>query len=126
MIQGHGVDIVEIDRIREMITKYGDHFLRKVFTESEIAYCGKKAHPATHFAGRWASKEAYYKALPGGCQRISRWKSVEIIPDENGRRPTLYVLDEQLAAALLDHGISKCLVSISHEKRYCIASVLLQ
>ncbi len=126
MIRGHGVDIVDIGRIEEMISRYGDHFLEKVFTESEIAFCRRKAHPATHFAGRWAVKEAYYKALPEACQKLARWKSVEILPAVNGKRPILHVQESELKTVLSDHAISECLLSISHEKQFCIASVILQ
>jgi phosphopantetheine--protein transferase-like protein len=124
MVKGIGVDIVEIPRIREMIRKYGDQFLNKVFTPSEIEYCGSKARPEIHFAGRWAVKEAFYKALPRECQKISGWKSVEILPTAV-TSPVVSVCSENLRKAMSECGIEKCLASISHEKSVCVGLIVM-
>jgi len=79
MIKGIGIDIVEIGRIEKNDPQLRKPVLGKVFTEAEIVYCQKMAKPAIHFAGRWAAKEAFYKALPQECQRVSGWKSMEVI-----------------------------------------------
>lgn len=125
MTKGIGVDVVEIQRIREMIRKYGDHFLHKVFTSAEIEYCGKKASPEVHFAGRWAAKEAFYKALPRDCQRLSGFKSVEIVPDGHAA-PAISVCNEFLQNAMDKCGIERCLASISHEKSMCVGVVMME
>ena len=125
MIKGIGTDIVDIRRIERLITKYTEHFLTKVFTPSEIDYCRKMAVPAMHFAGRWAVKEAFYKALPRSCQIHSSWKSVEIVSVEAGK-PNIDICSDDLKIVLKKEEISLFHVSISHERHYCIASVVLE
>jgi|WetSurMetagenome_2_1015567.scaffolds.fasta_scaffold00055_7 holo-[acyl-carrier protein] synthase len=124
MIKGIGVDVVEIRRIREMIRKYGDHFLQKVFTPAEVAYCEKAAVPEIHFAGRWAVKEAFYKALPRECQTMSGWKSVEIVPGES-MVPMVLVCSDFLKSGMDKCGIERWLASISHEKQVCVGVVVM-
>src|SRR3982074_2087822 len=69
MIVGTGVDIAEVLRIRETIERFGDRFLRRVFTEGEIRYCERKARPFESYAARFAAKEAGMKALGTGWSR---------------------------------------------------------
>jgi holo-[acyl-carrier protein] synthase len=126
MVRGIGVDIVAIKRIAGCIERYGDHFLRKVFTEPEIALCGGKAHPATHFAGRWAAKEAFYKALPIACQRVASWKNIEVLALEGSGKPVVHVLNVDLQRQLLKEKVSSLRISISHEQEYCIAFVVIE
>jgi holo-[acyl-carrier protein] synthase len=126
MVIGIGADIVEIKRITVMVEKYGDQFLRKVFTDREILYCNAKAAPSIHFAGRWAAKEAFYKALPGCCQPMSGWKSMEVLAGErDAGKPRLSLCDEKLGAALKENGVNSMMASISHEKTMCVAFVIL-
>ena len=126
MIQGMGVDIVEIHRIEEMIRKYADRFLGKVFTPAEMGFCDAMAAPHVHYSGRWAVKEAFYKALPSHCQPLSNWKSVEVLPDHTHRRPVLTVVDPGLSRRMAECGISRTHVSISHERTVCVACVVLE
>ena len=72
-IIGLGLDATEIDRIADSIERYGERFLRRIFTESEVAYCMRRRVPAIHFAGRFAAKEAAMKALGTGWSRGVRW-----------------------------------------------------
>ena len=123
MIKGLGTDIVDIGRIESLIAKYGEHFLNKVFTPSEIAYCSSRARPGLHYAGRWAAKEAFYKALPRVCQPLSTWKSVEIGVEQGSGAPVLSILSAALRQSFSKQGISAWYVSISHEKQVCIAVV---
>jgi holo-[acyl-carrier protein] synthase len=126
MVKGIGIDIVEIERIASMVRKYGDQFLRKVFTDAEIHYCTGKAFPALHFSGRWAAKEAFFKALPGACQALSGWKSVEVLPgDKDHDKPILSLCSPALSAEMNKNCIESIMVSISHEKTMCVAFVVL-
>jgi phosphopantetheine--protein transferase-like protein len=125
MVKGIGVDVVDISRIDEIIGKYGEHFLNKVFTRAEILYCGVMARPALHYAGRWAVKEAFYKALPPPCQEKSFFKSIEIIA-AGTRKPEIRVCDSHLSDSLREHGITSMHMSISHEKAVCVAVVVLE
>ncbi len=126
MIKGIGTDVVEIQRIEKMICNYGDQFLNKVFTEQEMAFCNRMAFPATHFAGRWAAKEAFYKALPVSCQQHSFWKSIEIVPGEDGRKPVVRIIDEKLKEVLKRESVSSVHMSISHERSICTAVVIIE
>jgi holo-[acyl-carrier protein] synthase len=126
MVKGIGIDIVEIERIASMVRKYGDHFLKKVFTDPEIDYCTTKAFPALHFSGRWAAKEAFFKALPASCQALCGWKSIEVLPkDPNHDKPVLSLCNETLSAEIRKNCIGSMMVSISHEKSMCVAFVVL-
>ena len=125
MIKGIGIDVVDISRIERLVQKYKNNFLKKVYTHSEIEYCKKMARPAIHYAGRWAAKEAFYKALPLSCQKSSTWKSIEIITDERGK-PVITICSDTLQKLLKKEGITMCHVSISHEKKYCMACVILE
>ncbi len=126
MVKGFGTDIVEVNRIEQILEKYGKHFRNRVFTSVEIDYCESKARPAMHYAGRWAVKEAFYKALPVECQQVSSWKSISVLSDKNVGKPEIFICSDELQGALEDVGITQFHVSISHEKRYCTASVLLE
>ena len=124
MAAGIGIDIVDIARIERLLTRYGLAFTRRVFTPHEAAYCGAMARPAVHYAGRFAVKEAFYKALPPSCQARARWRSIETLPGSDGR-PALRVLNYELSSLLTREGITTMLVSISHERQYCVAMVML-
>jgi holo-[acyl-carrier protein] synthase len=125
MIKGIGIDVVEISRIENMINKYQNHFIDKVFTEQEKEYCNKMANPAIHFSGRWAAKEAFYKALPNICQQFSNWKSIEITNKENNI-PFVKILDNKLKEKIKEANIENIYISISHEKSICAAIVIME
>ncbi len=78
-IIGLGLDATDIDRIADAIERYGDRFLRRVFTDGEIAYCNRRRTPAIHFAGRFAAKEAAMKALGTGHSQDVLWRDVEVV-----------------------------------------------
>src|SRR3989449_939421 len=72
-INGIGVDLVNIPRMRDVIDRWRDRFLQRVFTEAEIAYCRARRDPVPHFAARFAAKEAGLKALGTGLRLGGRW-----------------------------------------------------
>src|SRR5919197_116700 len=76
---GLGFDATDIPRIREMLDRYGERFLQRVFTAGEIAYCTQRRNPAPHLAGRFAAKEAAMKALGTGHSRGVLWRDIEVI-----------------------------------------------
>ncbi len=112
MIKGIGVDIVSVGRIKAIYEKFGEKFLRKVFTENEIKYCFSHKNPFPHFAARFAAKEAVIKALnkPEGL----RLKDIEIIKSIDGS-PKIVIGDKPQT-------LIHC--SLSHEKDYAIAFVI--
>ncbi len=73
MIVGMGVDIIEVPRVRASIERFGNRFLRRLFTEAEIRYCEPKANKHERFAARFAAKEAALKALGTGLSRGISW-----------------------------------------------------
>jgi holo-[acyl-carrier protein] synthase len=95
--------------------------LEKIFTPSEIAYCEGKAHPAQHFAARFAAKEALSKALATGWSGTFRWKDVEVVNDPSGR-PRL-IPHGTLVDALGDATVH---VSLSHSDSQVVAVVVLE
>lgn len=121
MITGIGIDILEIARLGRTIDTSGRHFLEKIFTPSEIAYCEGKAHPAQHFAARFAAKEALSKALATGWSGTFRWKDVEVVNDPSGR-PRL-IPHGPLVDALGDATVH---VSLSHSDSHVVAVVVLE
>ncbi|MBD3319868.1 MAG: holo-[acyl-carrier-protein] synthase [Chitinivibrionales bacterium] len=125
MVKGTGIDIADSERISRIIDKYGDHFIEKVFTREEIHYCSLKANPSLHYTGRWAAKEAFYKSLPGTCQAVSSWKSIEIRAG-NFQAPVLHVCDTKLEQSMIKEGITRTHVSISHDRNLCVATVMLE
>lgn len=125
MLVGTGIDVVEIDRIAASIDRYGDRFLRRIFTPDEIAYCrNKRRNAAESFAARFAAKEAAAKALGTGIQHGVTWTEIEIrrLP---GQRPTLHFSGRawQIAERLEVRHIS---LSLTHDQRVAIASVHLE
>lgn len=85
MIVGIGTDIVEIERVARLLARYGERFLRRVFTEVEEAYAARSARTAERLAGRFAVKEAALKALGTGKSRDILWRDVETVPGPLGR-----------------------------------------
>ena len=114
MIQGSGVDIIEIERIQKSIDRWGDHFINHIFTEEEIAYCQKHKFSAQHFAARFAAKEAIFKAVSNKAHL--GWKDIAIKNDENGK--PFCVIDTKFT-----HG--KIFLSLSHTNHYAIASAII-
>lgn len=126
MIRGLGIDIVAIQRIAHMVERYQDHFLMRVFTPAEIAFCREKTAPEIHYAGRWAAKEAFYKALPVVMQPRATWKSIEIIPEQGSGKPVIAVCSQEIAASFVEGGIKMTHLSISHERQMCTAVVIIE
>jgi holo-[acyl-carrier protein] synthase len=120
MLEGLGVDIVEVGRIEKALKKWGDRFLQRVFTQREREYCSRKAHPQQSLAARFAAKEAVLKAIGTGLSGGVSWTDVEVVNAENGK-PEI-----RLGQTLLKKiGNKKVLISISHTKEWAIAQAAL-
>lgn len=115
-IIGVGVDIIEIERIKKSIQRMGQHFLDRLFTEEEQAYCLTFQESERHFAGRFAAKEAIAKALGTGIEGALNWKDVAIHNSESGRPHV--ILSKRLQEKF--PGISVHL-SISHNRDTAVA-----
>jgi len=122
-VSGIGVDLVSIPRMRELIERWQDHFLERVFTEGEIAYCRRRSDPAPHFAARFAAKEAGFKALGTGLRLGVRWRELEV-RREGEEAPTL-VLSGRSREIGESRGGSRMLLSLTHEGEYALAQAIL-
>lgn len=121
-IIGLGLDATDIPRIASTLDRYGERFMRRVFTDGEIAYCMRRRRPEIHFAGRFAAKEAAMKALGTGHTPEVLWKDVEVV--RRGGPPQLQFHGgaQQRFAAL---GASRSLLTITHAETLALAQVLL-
>lgn len=122
MIYGIGTDIVKIDRIKHATEKWGDSFIEKILTPDEISYCFGKKDPYPSLAVRFAAKESLVKAIGGEVP--VKMKDIEILNDENGR-PSIKV-SNKLEAFFKEKKIVRCHLSLSHEKEFGVASVVLE
>ena len=117
-----GTDIIEINRIKESIESLGDTFKNKIYTEKEIEYCeGKKNSKYQHYAGRFAAKEAIFKAVSELLDdkfEIS-WGDAQVLDDEKGK-PRITFTSKKL-----EEKIESIDISISHCKEYAVANVVL-
>ena len=115
-----GVDIIEIERVKNSIEETEGKFCERVFTQKEIEYCeSKKVQKYQHYAARFAAKEAVLKAISQLLESKFdiEWKQIEVLNDENGR-PYVNILKQRLNIDNID-------ISISHCKTYAVASVVV-
>ncbi|GAB6099921.1 holo-ACP synthase [Halanaerocella petrolearia] len=119
-MKGLGVDIIEIERIEKAINKR-DRFKYRFFTEDEIEYCEEYQKPWSHYAARFAAKEAVVKALGTGFREF-KWKDVEINNNKLGKPEViLYNKAKRLAE---DKEITEVMLSISHSHDYAVAQAV--
>lgn len=122
MILGLGTDMIEIARIEHSLKRFGESFLRRVYTPGEIAYCQRKVKTsAESFAARFAAKEAAAKALGTGITRGVNWREFEVTR-QPGHRPELVLHGR--ARELADRlGVQHLSLSLTHSRQYAIAVV---
>ena len=121
-IIGVGIDATDISRISDAIDKYGDRFLRRIFTDGEMAYCNRRRVPAIHFAARFAAKEAAMKALGTGHTQNVLWRGVEVIRRSGPPQLQFHGGAERRFTAL---GGRASLLTITHSQHLALAQVLL-
>jgi holo-[acyl-carrier protein] synthase len=124
MILGTGVDLAEVGRIRDAIGRHGDRFIRRIYTDSEIAYVERKANRFERYAGRFAAKEAGMKAIGTGWKRGVRWQDFEVSNLPSGR-PTLR-LHGEAARVAEKMGVKTISLSITHTAELGMAHVILE
>jgi holo-[acyl-carrier protein] synthase len=122
-IIGHGIDIVETQRIRQLVDEHGQRFLDRCFTPAEQQYCSASAkRHFEHLAGRFAAKEAVLKVLGTGWRGGIAWTDIEILPEPSGQ-PRITLSGECLRIAA-NLGISQWHISISHIETHATASAI--
>jgi len=113
-----GIDIVEIDRVADVIARHGQRFLERVYTPDEIAHCRGRV---SELAARFAAKEAVMKALGTGIRGVG-WRDIEVLPNRRGKPLVfLYGRGAKRAEAIELRGLE---ISLTHSKLYAIASVV--
>jgi holo-[acyl-carrier protein] synthase len=124
MILGTGVDLAEVARIRDAIGRHGDRFVRRIYTEAEIAYVERKANRFERYAGRFAAKEAGMKAIGTGWRRGVTWQDFEVANLASGR-PTLRLhgVAAEIAGKM---GVKSISLSITHTAELGMAHVILE
>jgi holo-[acyl-carrier protein] synthase len=121
-IIGLGLDATEIDRIELAIARFGDRFLKRVFTAGEIAYATRRRNPAPHFAGRFAAKEAAMKALGTGHSQGVIWRDIEVVRTGGPPQLRFHGGAAQRAETMRATG---SLLTITHSETLALAHVLL-
>ena len=113
-----GIDIIEIDRIKEAIETTKEEFINRVYTKNEIEYCESKNNMKyQHYAARFAAKEAAFKAISEKFDKYEiTWKDIEITTNEKGR-PKVEILNKEIP------NLESIDISISHCKNYAVANV---
>ena len=114
-----GVDIIEIERVKNSIEETEGKFCERVYTQKEIEYCeSKKAQKYQHYAAKFAAKEAVFKAISSSLQNKYdiEWKDIEVLNNDDGR-PYVNILNSNMKFDDID-------ISISHCKEYAVASVI--
>jgi holo-[acyl-carrier protein] synthase len=124
MIVGVGVDIAEIERFKDLYSRYGERIARRILTESEQVEFGRRNNPASYLATRFAAKEAAAKALGTGFGCGVGYKSIEIKNNNQGK-PMLKFINSALELARQKQ-VENVFVSLSDEKHYVIAMVILE
>ena len=122
-VRGIGIDVVQISRMREVIARWEERFLRRVFTEGEIAYCRARRDPVPHFAARFAAKEAGLKALGTGLRLGIHWRELEVVR-ERGHAPAL-VLSGRSREIGTARGGNRMLLALTHDGDYALAQAML-
>lgn len=124
MIKGVGTDIVETGRIKDLLDRHGQAFMRRILTHSETICAGERRDPVPFISGRWAAKEAISKALGCGIGGACGWTDMEVLPDANGKpHAALSGKARELASEM---GVKHIHLSISHERGHAMATAILE
>src|SRR5215216_8170372 len=121
-IIGTGLDATEIVRIADTIERYGERFVRRVFTDGEIAYCRARRDFASSFAARFAAKEAAMKALGTGHSRGVFWTGIEVVRRHG---PPMLTFHGGAATRFAAMGATSSLLTLTHSEHLALAHVLL-
>lgn len=117
-VLGVGVDVVEIERIRVLVERYGDRFVQRVFTEAERNYCESRRDAAACYAARFAAKESVLKAMGTGLAGC-RWTDVEVVRNAAGRPAAALHGGASILAG--QRQVSRVLISLSHDRAHAMA-----
>lgn len=122
MIFGVGTDIVNVERIRQAVERWGEQFLIRIYTTDEIDYCCKMRYPYPSLAARFAAKEAFIKAI--GAEITVPLKEIEVVRSADGR-PLMH-LHGKSRDFVEERRIGKIHLSLSHEADFGVAFVIME
>jgi holo-[acyl-carrier protein] synthase len=123
-VLGIGVDLVECGRIQRSLDRFGEKFLRRVFTEGEIDYSMSMKFPARHLAARFAGKEAVAKAFGTGIGKAMGWRNIDIRKKKSGEPFLVFSGPAQEFAS--KRGVTSALITLSHTNHHAVAYVVLE
>ena len=124
MVIGLGIDAIENERIAASLKRFPERFISRIYTDREKEYCQGCAHPAIHFAARFAAKEAAFKALGTGWSAGVHWKDVEVERLPSGQ-PILHLYGGALERAT-SLGAGRFFVSLTHDQTISAAVVVME
>ena len=121
---GIGVDLVECARIQHSIDRFGDRFLRRVFTDGEIEYSTSMKFPARHLAARFAAKEAVSKAFGTGIGKSMGWRDIDVHKKPSGEPFLVFSGGAETLAK--QRGVTNALITLSHSDQHAVATIVLE
>lgn len=121
-IVGHGIDLVSIERIAQLVQTHGEHFLNRVYTAEELDYCLSVRSSSARLAGRFAAKEAVAKCFGTGMRDGMRWIDIATLPDRLGKPEVILI--GRAAEIAAERGIDRILISITHTDTDAMASAI--
>jgi holo-[acyl-carrier protein] synthase len=124
VIYGIGVDLIEIERMAQALTRTGQRLIERLYTDAEQAYCCQQHPPYPCYAARFAAKEAFLKALGTGLRQRMRWRDIEVCRDDLGK-PSLRLYG-YLQERCVTEGIQHIHLSLAHSATCAIAQVILE
>ncbi|MGA8004874.1 MAG: holo-ACP synthase [Burkholderiales bacterium] len=124
MIYGIGTDIVEIARVDKVLARYGERFAERILCEPELARFRAHRQPVAYLAKRFAAKEAFTKALGTGIHAPANWHGVWVINLRSGQPKLEFT--PALATLLAQRGVGRCHLSLSDERAFASATVILE
>jgi holo-[acyl-carrier protein] synthase len=123
-VLGIGVDLVDCARIQHSLDRFGDRFLRRVFTDGEIEYSASMKFPARHLAARFAAKEAVSKAFGTGIGKAMGWRDIDVRKKDSGEPYLVFSGGAEELARL--KGVTSSLITLSHTDNHAMACVVLE
>ena len=123
-IIGIGIDLVDCNRIQNSIDRFGDRFLKRVFTAGEIAYSNSMKFPARHFAARFAAKEALSKAFGTGIGKSMGWRDLDVQKKDSGE--PFVVLSGAAERMANEREVERIWISLSHTDNSGMATIVLE
>jgi holo-[acyl-carrier protein] synthase len=122
-VVGIGIDLVKVDRIRNLVLRWQDRFLNRLFTEEERRECFRRAAPYPSLAARFAAKEAVLKALGTGWSEGIRWMDIQVVNDASGK-PVVQVAG-RVETLIRQAAASRIHLSLAHDGDYAMAEAVL-